>query len=110
MKYITLTDDNFQDEVIESTKPVLVDFWADWREQCHMIAPTIGELATDFDGLAKVGRLDVDNNPYTSARYCGRFGPLLLFFKEGHMVVHIVGVVPKATMAEKLNALLYAKL
>ncbi len=83
MKYITLTDDNFQNEVIESTKPVLVDFWADGREQCHMVAPAIAELATDFEGLAKVGRLDVDNNPNPIAMHCGQFAPLLLFFNDG---------------------------
>jgi len=109
MKYITLTDDNFQNEVIESPKPVLVDFWVGWRAQCHMIAPAISELATDFEGLAKVGRLDVDNNPNTIARHCGRFAPLLLFFNNGYVVDHIFGVVPKTTIAEKLNALVRTK-
>ena len=103
--YITLTDDNFEAEVINSDTPVLVDFWAAWCGPCRMIAPTIEKLATDFDGKAKVGKLDVDNNPNVAMKYGVRSIPTLLFFKGGEVVDQVVGVAPGNALAERLEQL-----
>ena len=103
--YVTGTDDNFESEVINSDQPVLVDFWATWCGPCRTIAPTIEEIASDYDGKAKVVKLDVDNNPQTAMKYGIRSIPSLLFFKDGKPVDQMVGVVPKKVLAEKLDAL-----
>jgi len=102
---ITGTDANFESEVLNSDQPVLVDFWATWCGPCRTIAPTIEELATDYDGRARVVKLDVDNNPQTAMKYGIRSIPSLLFFKDGRPVDQMVGVVPKKVLAEKLDAL-----
>jgi thioredoxin 1 len=103
--YITGTDANFEDEVLNSGQPVLVDFWATWCGPCRTIAPTIEKLAAEYDGRAKVVKLDVDNNPQTAMKYGIRSIPSLLFFKGGRPVDQMVGVVPERTLAEKLDAL-----
>jgi thioredoxin 1 len=103
--YITLTDTNFQSEVLESDRPVLVDFWATWCGPCRAIAPAIDELAREFDGVAKVGKVDVDENNRVATMYNIRSIPTLLFIKNGQVVDQIVGAAPKATLAAKLNAL-----
>ena len=105
-KYVTLTDDNFQSEVLDSPKVALVDFWADWCGPCHMIAPAIEELATEFEGKATVGKLDVDDNPRIAEQYGIRSIPSLLFFLNGQIVDQIVGVAPKQELADKLDRLL----
>lgn len=103
--YVTGTDDNFESEVLHSDQPVLVDFWATWCGPCRTIAPTIEELASEYEGRAKVVKLDVDNNPQTAMKYGIRSIPSLLFFKGGKPVDQMVGVVPKRVLAEKLDTL-----
>ncbi|GAB5520805.1 MAG: thioredoxin [Rhodothermales bacterium] len=104
-KYITGTDANFQSEVLGSDQPVLVDFWATWCGPCRMIAPTIEQLADEFDGRAKVVKLDVDNNPQTAMQFGVRSIPTLLFFKDGQVVDSLIGAVPKKKLSEKLEAI-----
>ena len=103
--YVTGTDANFEDEVLNTDLPVLVDFWATWCGPCRTIAPTIEKLAADFDGRAKIVKLDVDNNPQTAMKYGIRSIPSLLFFKDGRPVDQMVGVVPERVLADKLDAL-----
>ncbi len=105
-KYITLTEENFQSEVLESTTPVLVDFWAEWCGQCHALALVIEELAVDFEGRAKVGKLDVDDNATIAMEYDIRSIPTLLFFKDGQIVDQVIGITPKKVIAEKLDSLI----
>ncbi|MBK6426481.1 MAG: thioredoxin [Blastocatellia bacterium] len=105
-KYVTLTDGNFDAEVINSTEPVLVDFWATWCGPCRAIAPVIEELASQFQGRVKVGKMDVDDNSGTANRFNIRSIPTLLFFKNGQVVDQIVGSAPKSTLEGKLNSLI----
>ncbi len=104
-KYVTLTDANFKQEVLESNEPVLVDFWAAWCGPCRVIAPAIEELASEFEGRAKIAKLDVDHNPQTAMQYGVRSIPTLLFFKDGRVADQLIGAVPKKVMADKLEAL-----
>jgi thioredoxin 1 len=104
-KYVTLTDANFNDHVVNSDKPVLVDFWATWCGPCRAIAPTIEQVASEFDGRAVVGKVDVDENPDVAMQYGVRSIPTLLFFKNGQVVDQLIGAVPKKVLAEKLEAL-----
>lgn len=104
--YIILTDENFQKEVLEHTQPVLVDFWADWCGPCTMISKTIDELAYDFNGKAKVGKVDIDKNPGVAKKFKINSIPTLLFFKDGQVEYQVSGVVSKAVMAEKLDKLI----
>lgn len=104
-KYVTLTDANFKDEVVNADQPVLVDFWATWCGPCRMIAPAIEELASDFEGRAKVAKMDVDQNPQTPMQFGIRSIPTLLFFKDGEVVDQLVGAANKNVLAQKLEAL-----
>jgi thioredoxin 1 len=104
MKPITVNDANFQDEVIQSDKPVIVDFWAIWCGPCKMIAPTIEELAKDYDGKLKVAKMDVDSNPQTAMKYGIRSIPTLLIFKGGQVVEQIIGAVPKRHLIDKITS------
>lgn len=97
------TDANFDAEVINSDIPVLVDFWAVWCGPCRVIAPIVEELATEFEGKVKVGKLDVDNNPTVASMYGIRSIPTLLVFKDGQIVEQIVGAVPKGEIVRTLN-------
>jgi thioredoxin 1 len=102
-KSIILNDANF-DATINSDKPVLVDFWAEWCGPCKMIGPVVEELANDYDGKAVIGKLNVDENPNVTARFGIRSIPTLLVFKGGQIVDKQVGAVPKSVLAQKLEA------
>ena len=104
-KYVTVSDDTFEQEVLQSDQPVLVDFWAAWCGPCRVIAPAIEELATEYEGRAKVAKLDVDHNPQVAMKYGIRSIPSLIFFKDGKPVDQMIGVVPKNVLAQKLDAL-----
>jgi thioredoxin len=106
MALVTITDDNFEEEVIKSNIPVLIDFWAVWCGPCRMIAPIVEEMATEYEGRAKIGKLDVDSNQQTSIKYGVRSIPTLLIFKDGEVKETIIGAVPKAHLVEKLEAVL----
>lgn len=106
MSLITITDDNFKEEVLDSDKPVLIDFWAVWCGPCKMIAPIVEELAVEFEGKAKIGKLDVDSNQQSSINYGVRSIPTLLIFKDGEVKETIIGAVPKANLVEKLNSVI----
>lgn len=100
---VTLSDAAFDTDVINSDVPVLVDFWATWCGPCRMMAPVIDEIADDFVGKVKVGKLDVDSNPQAASRYQVRGIPTLLIFKGGQVVEQLVGAVPKDKVVEALN-------
>ncbi|KFC19793.1 thioredoxin [Chryseobacterium sp. FH1] len=103
---VEITDQSFQEAVLNSDKPVLVDFWAAWCGPCRMLGPIIEEIAEDFEGRAIVGKVDVDNNQQISVDYGIRNIPTVLIFKNGEVVDKIVGVSPKEVIAEKLNSYL----
>ena len=103
---IVLSDDNFSAEVLNSGLPVLVDFWATWCGPCRMIAPIVQELSGEYEGRAKVGKLDVDEAQRTAAEFGIRSIPTLLIFKGGKVADQIIGAVPKRQIAEKLEAVL----
>jgi len=104
MHPIEFTDANFEQEVIKSDIPVLVDFWAVWCGPCKMIAPLVAELAGEYEGKVKIGKLDVDNNPQVSTTYGIRSIPTLLIFRDGKIADQIIGAVPKQAIAKKLDA------
>ena len=106
--YGTLSAAHFPRDVLNSSQPVLVDFWAPWCSPCRLLAPTIEELAIEFGGQATVGKVNVDDNPQLAAQYGIRSIPTVLLFKEGQVVDQTVGVVPKQVLAEKLRALVSA--
>ena len=95
LNLLHFTDADFKSEVLESDRPVLVDFWADWCGPCHTLAPTIEELAAKFEGAVKVGKLDIDQNLQTARAYGIRGIPSVLIFKNGEVVETLVGVQPK---------------
>ena len=100
-----LSDETFKNEVIEAEQPVLVDFWAEWCMPCKMLAPTIDEIAGEFDGKAKVAKLDIDNNQQTAMEYQITAIPTVLIFKGGQVAKKFVGMTSKGDLQEALKEL-----
>ena len=103
---VEITDANFDELVMKSDKPVLVDFWAEWCGPCRMIGPVVEELHSEYAGKAVIGKVNVDLNSGVSAQFGVRSIPTILFIKNGEVVDKSVGAVPKATLASKLDAIL----
>ena len=101
---LEITDATFDEVVLKSDKPVLVDFWAAWCGPCRMVGPIIEEIATEYDGKAVVGKVDVDANQEFAAKYGVRNIPTVLLFKDGEVVDKQVGVAPKSTYTQKIDA------
>lgn len=105
MKELFFTDDTFQNDVLASSVPVMVDFYADWCGPCRMLGPVVEELAEEYEGKVKIGKVNVDENPETSQMFGIQSIPAILFFKNGTVVGKTVGVQSKDTLQNKLDAL-----
>ncbi len=101
---VEFTDSNFDELVLNSDKPVLVDFWAEWCGPCRMVGPIVEELATEYEGKAVIGKVNVDNNQEIAGKFGIRNIPTLLVFKGGEVVDKQVGVAPKTVLAGKIDA------
>lgn len=103
---LEVTDSNFDELVINSDKPVIVDFWAEWCGPCRMVGPIMDEISQEYEGKAVVTKCDVDNNPRVASKYSIRNIPTVLYFKDGKIADKQVGAVPKSNFIAKLNALI----
>ncbi|GGD16051.1 thioredoxin TrxA [Aquisalinus flavus] len=99
----TITDDSFQDDVIDAGHPVLVDFWATWCGPCRQIAPALEEIAKEYDGKITVAKIDIDDNPETPGKYGVRGVPTLMIFKDGEVAATSVGAKPKGQLIQWIN-------
>ena len=102
---LEFTSDNFDEKVIKSDKPVLVDFWAEWCGPCKMLSPTIDALANEYDGKVSIGKLNVDNHSGIASKYGIRSIPCLLFFKNGKVEKQVVGAIDKSEISSILDSL-----
>ncbi len=100
------TDSNFEEEAIKASVPVVVDFYADWCGPCKMIAPVIEELAKDYEGKVKIGKVNTDENRGVATKYNVMSIPTIIFLKNGQVVDTVVGAVPKTVLEQKINAML----
>ncbi len=103
---VEITDANFEELVVNSDKPVMIDFWAVWCGPCRMIAPIVEEMSTEYEGKAVIGKVDVDSNPNVAMKYGIRNIPTVLFVKNGEVADKQVGAAPKQVFTTKLDALL----
>jgi len=101
---VEFTDSNFEELALKSEKPVLVDFWAEWCGPCRMVGPVVEELATEYEGKAVIGKVNVDHNPEISSKYGIRSIPTILFIKGGEVVDKQVGAVSKEVLSEKIDS------
>lgn len=101
---VEFTDSNFEELALKSDKPVIIDFWAEWCGPCRMVSPIVEQIATEYEGKAVIGKLNVDHNPNVSAQFGIRNIPTILFMKDGKVVDKQVGAVPKGVLVEKLEA------
>lgn len=106
MVEINFTDQNFNQEVIEEKLPVLVDFWAQWCAPCRIIGPIVDELAKEYEGKVKVGKLNVDQNPKTAAKYGIMSIPSLLIFKNGEVTKTMIGIQGKENLKKELEKII----
>jgi thioredoxin 1 len=103
---VEITDANFAEVAMNSDKPVMIDFWAEWCGPCRMVTPIVEEMANDYDGRAVIGKVNVDENPDISAKFGIRNIPTIIFLKGGQVVDKSVGAVPKNVLTEKMEALM----
>lgn len=99
-KVLEITDSNFEQEVVKSATPTLIDFWAVWCAPCRAIAPIVEQLANDYDGKVRFGKLNVDDNPAVATKFEIRSIPTLLLFKDGKVLGQVIGAVPKAKLED----------
>ena len=103
---LELTDSNFEEIVLKSDKPVLVDFWAEWCGPCKMIAPAVHDLAEEYTGKLNVAKVDIDNSPEIATKYGIRSIPALIFFRDGKPVDQVIGALPKGALKKKIDSVL----
>lgn len=101
---VTITEQNFDDEVLAATTPVIVDFWAAWCGPCRMLAPVFAELSTEYEGQVKFGKVNVDEQPTLAGRFGVMSIPTMVIFKNGEPAHRIVGMAPKRTLQQQLDA------